>query len=767
MVSKMDPPLTEKVAFFEQLDACRNFDEESDALSTEEQTLRQESKAFHAAAAAAAAVAKSTKPAESTSHLVKPLRFPTTRLPPSHHRRTASDPAPKPVDKELEIIAVTPVNNRPNLSRIVPATTASSPVRETSINDSIIPETERQPNTRRTRSGIHQTTRVLRSQSNLEPSPSVSMAKRKRSQPLKMAPESKQIFKGLFFFYIPNDDIDPARKMRIKKAQEYGATWTQNSAKATHVIVDERLSYDDIKSTLDDNLTSPSIVLVNAHYPIECCKRAVIIDPNPTVEKYRYGVPGDPGLTNNPTKEPIAPEQPGTQDSNMSLQIKQRRDRKFTAFNSPESSQGGSDLIPSSHPEETRASKPGSKPSKGKAKAAPVVDDLTACIDEVLEDLEKGLDNNDQDGSDSEDDTSQSKKRRLRSSGDNAKPKFRQNAFMCMRGGTRGKKINGPNAETIRLLEEMLGEHQLSNDQWKVQSYQKCISTLRQQSKRIKTAKEARALTNIGSSLAEHIEEIVTTGRFQKLEEIRREPTREALKLFSNVYGVGIPTAMKWVELGYRTVDDLRTKANLSTNQRIGVDHYDDLLTRIPRAEVKALGDHVKDVAATIDPSIELIIGGSHRRGAESSGDIDLIVTKTGTTSTQDLVPFLDKLVDKLTKDGFLTACLASHRHDGGNKWHGCCVLPRTAFPGPKREYNPIWRRIDFLLVPAAEIGAALIYFTGNDLFNRSMRLLARKKNMKLNHRGLFGVGVSEGKDEKKIFEILGVQWREPHERWC
>ncbi|RWA12209.1 hypothetical protein EKO27_g2910 [Xylaria grammica] len=142
-------------------------------------------------------------------------------------------------------------------------------------------------------------------------------------------------------------------------------------------------------------------------------------------------------------------------------------------------------------------------------------------------------------------------------------------------------------------------------------------------------------------------------------------------------------------------------------------------------------------------------------------------MTKDGTSSTQDLVPFLDKLVDDLTKEGFLTAALASHRHDGGNKWHGCCVLPEAAFPGPKEDYRPVWRRIDFLLVPQTEIGAALVYFTGNDLFNRSMRLLARKKKMKLNHRGLYGPGVEEGKDERKIFEILGVQWREPHERWC
>ena len=100
--------------------------------------------------------------------------------------------------------------------------------------------------------------------------------------------------------------------------------------------------------------------------------------------------------------------------------------------------------------------------------------------------------------------------------------------------------------------------------------------------------------------------------------------------------------------------------------------------------------------------------------------------------------------------------------------------------PDDKGQYRPVWRRIDLLLVPESQFGAALLYFTGNDIFNRSMRLLASKKGMNLNQRGLYdnvqrGPGriklnkgdFLEGRDEKKIFELLGVKWREPHERWC
>ena len=84
------------------------------------------------------------------------------------------------------------------------------------------------------------------------------------------------------------------------------------------------------------------------------------------------------------------------------------------------------------------------------------------------------------------------------------------------------------------------------------------------------------------------------------------------------------------------------------------------------------------------------------------------------------------------------------------------------------------------MLVPSTERGAALLYFTGNDIFNRSMRLLASRKGMRLNQRGLYrdvmrGGGrqklsegeLVEGRDERVIFDVLGVRWREPHERCC
>lgn len=232
---------------------------------------------------------------------------------------------------------------------------------------------------------------------------------------------------------------------------------------------------------------------------------------------------------------------------------------------------------------------------------------------------------------------------------------------------------------------------------------------------------------------------------------------------------------LQWYATGYRTLEDIRQNVTLTAAQQVGFDHYDDFSTRIPRSEMDSLAAIIKNTVAKLDPEIEIIIGGSYRRGAKTSRDIDVMITQKGTTSTSQLLPFLGKLVNHCEKTGFFVAALAvpAKNDPTASKWMGACLHPVTP-EIPK----PIWRRIDLLLVPSSEWGAALIYFTGDDIFNRSMRLYASTKKMRLNQRGLFkdvmrGPGrvkvtegtLVEGKDEKAIFAALGVPYRRPEER--
>lgn len=58
----------------------------------------------------------------------------------------------------------------------------------------------------------------------------------------------------------------------------------------------------------------------------------------------------------------------------------------------------------------------------------------------------------------------------------------------------------------------------------------------------------------------------------------------------------------------------------------------------------------------------------------------------------------------------------------------GACMLP---------EDKKIHHRIDLKYYPLDQYAYAILYFTGSDMFNRSMRLYARKLGYSLSDRGI------------------------------
>ena len=330
--------------------------------------------------------------------------------------------------------------------------------------------------------------------------------------------------------------------------------------------------------------------------------------------------------------------------------------------------------------------------------------------------------------------------------------------------------MKGPNHKTIAILTELSEYYVNIRDEWRQKAYRSAIAALRNHATYIATKADALRLNGIGVSIAEKIEEIATSNKLRKLDYTKLDPRQKILQTFMKVYGVGYTVADKWVNAGHRTLRDLERKADLTENQRIGLEHYDHFNARIPRNEVLKHANIVKTTLKGLDDKYQVITMGSFRRGADTSGDIDLIITRPNTPISDVREMVIETLVPMLFRASFLTAALAQTSQADGTKWHGACCLPGAH----------IWRRIDFLLVPEEELGAALIYFTGNDIFNRSLRLLASRKGMRLNQRGLYKNVIRdrarekltegelvEGRSERRIFEVLGVPFRPPEHRIC
>lgn len=632
--------------------------------------------------------------------------------------------------------------------------------------------------------------KLTSSSSSLLRAASATKKRKKDGAAVSLRPENEQLFRGLVFYYIPDDEVAPARRLRMHKAREYGAVRTSDVAQATHVIVDRSLSYADAEKAISSRIGGgeKKAMIVNEDYPIECVQFKALLDG----KQKRYRLVGQPDDDDNDGKskeeeEGVEKTVPRTvEKESMPLKEAQRNRKKW-------------DYVPKSTPPNVSEESPGvesqpvildttnaalsgqdvEEPASQKRavrdSAAPA-DELAQVIDMMQEFKGLPLDHDDEDemastagggSSDADSDSEQQPSKTTNTA-------FAER-FACARAGSLDAHAANPNVRTVEVLQAMLSYYERVSDTWRVLAYRKAIATLKRQPERIISAADALRLPGVGPRLAAKIEEIATTDRLRRLEYAAEEGGDEVLRLFLGIHGVGPALAAQWTARGLRTLEDVQREVKLTPAQTLGIERYTDLNTKIPRDEVEALGKIVTEEAAKVDDAVELTIGGSYRRGAPASGDVDFIITKPGTDAEAQLLPFLRDLVRRLRESSFLVATLAAD----GNIWQGCCVLPGA---------TSLWRRIDFLLVPATQMGAALIYFTGDDIFNRSLRLLAQKKGMKLNQRGLYrkiggGAGwgggrgkgemkeseedLVEGESERRIFEILGVQWREPTQRWC
>ncbi|XP_062608658.1 DNA polymerase lambda-like [Saccostrea cucullata] len=205
------------------------------------------------------------------------------------------------------------------------------------------------------------------------------------------------------------------------------------------------------------------------------------------------------------------------------------------------------------------------------------------------------------------------------------------------------------NEHITSKLEEMVKKYQSTSDQWRAFGYQKAIQALRKHPKPITSWEEARALPAVGARLADKIWEIAESGELRKLNEFNADEDIKVIELFTNVWGAGAHTARQWFQQGFRTLDDLRTKAKLTHQQRIGLKHYDDILDRMPRTEAAAIEQVVREAAENLVPGVIVQCCGSYRRGKLTCGDVDVLVTHPDGKSHKGL---FSKLLARLKESG-------------------------------------------------------------------------------------------------------------------
>ena len=299
----------------------------------------------------------------------------------------------------------------------------------------------------------------------------------------------------------------------------------------------------------------------------------------------------------------------------------------------------------------------------------------------------------------------------------------------------------------------------------------KVIDILKNMENEITDIEQLEGVAGIGSGSFKRIKEILETGKLKELEEYdkminERQVKKAIIDELKNVHGIGEVTAVKLVEDGIKSVADLKKaskegKIQLNSNILVGLEFYDDLLERIPRDEMNKFNKIFTKKVKEIDSNLNLIIAGSYRRGAVSSGDIDILLSHNNIKTAEDLK----------NNENYMNTFLEKIK----NMIVGNLSLGDTKFMGVIK-FTPInkARRIDIRYLPMESYYTALLYFTGSGNFNILMRNQAIDKGYKLSEYHLYKVTKEDGKviekpvkvnSEKQIFDIIKMEYLEPEDR--
>jgi len=310
------------------------------------------------------------------------------------------------------------------------------------------------------------------------------------------------------------------------------------------------------------------------------------------------------------------------------------------------------------------------------------------------------------------------------------------------------------NEEVASAFDEMAELLAIKGEnRFRIGAYQRAAQLVRSLPKALSDFGSVEALDElpgIGPDLASKIDELLRSGRMRALNQLRSKVPR-GLRELLRLPGLG-PARVRALHsgLGVDTVADLRQALDAGRLQ--GLRGFGSVLQSGLRAALEAgarqqqrwLWTTASQHAAPLCAHLEAVAGvaavvvaGSYRRGCETVGDLDILVTGSGKTNIGGALREYQG-VREVTASG-PTRCTVALRNG---------------------------MQVDSRLVAPISAGAALLYFTGSKQHNLRMRQRAQARQLKLNEYGLFrGRKRIAGKTEADVFEALGIPWIPPELR--
>ncbi len=309
------------------------------------------------------------------------------------------------------------------------------------------------------------------------------------------------------------------------------------------------------------------------------------------------------------------------------------------------------------------------------------------------------------------------------------------------------------NKDIARIFDEIATFLELKGENpFKVNAYYnaaKAIEGLTEDIKKIYQEGRLESIKGIGKSIAEKIGEVITTGKIE-LHETLKKSTPPGLVQMLKIPGLG-PKKIKtlYEKLNISTVEELEyacIENRLITLEGFGARTQEKIkqgIALLAQYKDKHLLDEVYPLAENIikfireyPKKIQAEIAGSLRRWRELVKDIDIVIA---CEDSYDFIkyskkcPYLNEIIE-----------------EGENVF----------------SFYSNGIRVDFKIVKPDEFATALVHFTGSKEHNILMRRVAKEKGYKINEYGIFkGENKIQINTEKEFYNYFDMEYIEPELR--
>jgi len=315
------------------------------------------------------------------------------------------------------------------------------------------------------------------------------------------------------------------------------------------------------------------------------------------------------------------------------------------------------------------------------------------------------------------------------------------------------------NKEIARVLAETADLMEIAaEDSFRIRSYRNGAAAVESNPDRIEDIlrdpeRKVTDIPGIGKGLAAVLDQIVKTGSCDRRDRLLEKFPPTALE-FLKIQGLG-PKSIALIFEYFRitTIDQLETlcrEQKLRELPRMGAKLEEKVLRSIAQYRVRsgryllsyaeAMADELAAVLRAVDGVEAVTPAGSLRRGRETVGDLDLLVTGPHATRALETFVKFPRVEEVLGR--------------GENK--ASAKVGREGL------------QVDVRALPPESFGAAMQYFTGSKDHNVAIRTRAVRMGFKLSEYGLFRSSDDQlvaAATEESIYETLGLPWIPPELR--